>query len=75
MVPGTIADLFHAKDRGSAMNLFALMIFAGQVSQAIVSGIELTSLVTRWCSFWVYCDGLGNRVGVWREIVFHHIYQ
>ena len=32
MVGGTVADLFHADDRGLAMNVFALMIFVGQVN-------------------------------------------
>lgn len=32
MVGGTVADLFHAEDRGLAMNIFALMVFVGQVS-------------------------------------------
>lgn len=32
MVGGTVADLFRASDRGSAMSLFSLMIFLGQAS-------------------------------------------
>ncbi|KAK4686907.1 hypothetical protein P7C73_g3215, partial [Tremellales sp. Uapishka_1] len=32
MVGGTIADLFRADDRGTAMSTFSLMIFLGQVS-------------------------------------------
>lgn len=32
MVGGTVADLFHAKHRGLAMNVFALLNFIGGVS-------------------------------------------
>lgn len=34
MVGGTVADLFHADERGLAMNVFSFMIFLGQVSTA-----------------------------------------
>lgn len=34
MVGGTIADIFRADDRGSGMNIFSVVIFAGQVSWA-----------------------------------------
>jgi hypothetical protein len=32
MVGGTVADLFHAKQRGLAMNVFAVLNFIGAVS-------------------------------------------
>ncbi|KAI9636527.1 MSF transporter [Dioszegia hungarica] len=50
MVPGTIADLFHAKDRGSAMNLFALMIFAGQS----LGGALFGYIAMDWGIAWAY---------------------
>lgn len=33
MVGGTVADLFRAKQRGLAMNVFVLLNFIGGVSQ------------------------------------------
>ena len=33
MVGGTVADLFRADDRGLAMNVFGIMVFAGQVGR------------------------------------------
>ena len=40
MVGGTVADLFRAQDRGSAMNVFSIMIFTGQVSLFAVTVIS-----------------------------------
>lgn len=36
MVGGTVADLFRAKQRGLAMNVFALLNFIGGVSAPYV---------------------------------------
>jgi MFS family permease len=43
MVGGTIADIFRAEDRGSGMNIFSVVIFAGQVSFAFRA-----SILTPW---------------------------
>ena len=49
MIGGTIADTFHASDRGLAMNVFALVIFAGNASGPIIAGWTGMLHGVQWC--------------------------
>jgi len=49
MVGGTIADLFQAKERGPAMNLFSLIIFFGQAAGGLTMGWVGQRTGFQWC--------------------------
>jgi hypothetical protein len=49
MVGGTIADLFGANNRGTAMNVFSLSIFLGQSLGGAVFGWVGQALGIQWC--------------------------
>lgn len=49
MVGGTIADLFHAEERGAAMNVFTFMIFMGQSVGSVIMGWIGMYLGIQWC--------------------------
>lgn len=43
MVGGSIADMYHASDRGLPMNVFTLMNFGGQVSHPSLVSAEMNN--------------------------------
>ncbi|KAL1410927.1 hypothetical protein Q8F55_001870 [Vanrija albida] len=48
MVGGTVADMYAAKHRGVAMNIFSLAMFAGQAGGAIFGWVGMRAGI-QWC--------------------------
>lgn len=69
MVGGTVADLFRAKQRGLAMNVFAVLNFIGGVSQIFQgsAGLCADQLGSWQCSYRVGGYGRWREMGLWRE--------